>query len=90
MLKKCEIIPANVRMESWDFAYSEKKSPGVIGMSVKGKQSKAPCNLGESFGFGGGKTWVDKGCRADFDLDLCPGRIILTLSRSEFNVINIH
>ena len=37
-------------------------------MSVKNQQSQSACTFGDSFGFDAEKVWVDKGCRADFDV----------------------
>ena len=40
----------------------------VSSMVVHKQQSKSACTWGESFGFDGEKVWVDKGCRADFNV----------------------
>ena len=59
-----------IRLESWQFKYAEKRIEGVTSMTVKNQQSNAPCILGKSFGFDGNKIWVDKGCRADFEVTI--------------------
>ena len=42
----------------------------VSSMTVEAKQSRSSCVLGKSFGFDTEKIWVDKGCRADFEVTI--------------------
>ena len=60
-----------VNCDSWSFKYaacSIEDVDAVLNVKVNNKRSDSECVLGSSFGFKGGSIWVDKGCRASFDV----------------------
>ena len=62
----CRPTTETMRLESWNFAYTEQNKR-VSSMAVNNQKSQSACTFGDSFGFDTEKVWVDKGCRADFD-----------------------
>ena len=65
----CQTTADKVELASWRFKYAEKEMR-VSGMTVNTKKSRSSCTPGTSFGFDAEKVWVDKGCRASFDVTL--------------------
>jgi hypothetical protein len=58
-------------VSSWDFMYFNTKVDGAMrisSMKVKDKKSDSKCVEKDSFGFVHNQVWVDKGCRAVFDI----------------------
>ena len=43
---------------------------GVTRMTVRKQESSSTCTLEDKFGFDKDKIWVDKGCRAVFDVTI--------------------
>ncbi|XP_063682349.1 uncharacterized protein LOC134817151 [Bolinopsis microptera] len=74
-----------VKLESWNSQYAEKKISGVTRMRIKEQLSETgPYRLGVDFGFCEGKIWVNKGCRAIFEVttnqDPNAGRMLVVLN----------
>merc|ERR1712035_54913 len=61
---------------SWGFAYAECDiDDSFTDIEVATKYSNSACVEGESFGIRDGKIWVDKGCRARFQIKKTVGVI---------------
>lgn len=70
-------ITKQVSLESWNYNYYERSWShigSVISMTLVDEHyTHSPlCKENETFGFMGYTTWVDAGCRADFDLMFAP------------------
>jgi len=59
-----------VRVESKDGRRSEKRIGGdVRGVRLVRRLSDKPCRQGYSWGWDRNSIWVDRGCRAEFEVD---------------------
>ena len=58
------------QFESWGYQYKSYETgiASITSMRVVDQQSASACTLGYSYGFSGSTVWVDKGCRAKFEL----------------------
>ncbi|XP_012939059.1 lectin ADEL [Aplysia californica] len=58
-------------VSSWKYKFFTQVLDGVsciYSMKVVKQISAADCQLGSTFGFIANNVWVDKGCRADFEI----------------------
>lgn len=63
-----------ITLESWGKKRNTKDMGGPVAkMTVSEQLSQSPCSEGASFGYQGSQLWVDKGCRAVFDVALVSG-----------------
>ena len=56
--------------ESTDSVHTVRQIAGATSMTVRKQESSSPCTWEDSFGFDKDRIWVDKGCRAVFDVTI--------------------
>ncbi|XP_052781849.1 lectin ADEL-like [Mya arenaria] len=61
----------SMNCDSWSYKFKSCPVSGasrVSKVALKSKRSRSPCTLGRSFGSDSNSIWVDRGCRATFDV----------------------
>ena len=85
MTKSLLLLPAEqcvpIDCSSWGYKFATCPVPGadvITRMNVARKYSKSACNYGTSYGKGQGTIWVNKGCRAKFNVCYETGRYLIS------------